>query len=188
MAEGPEISEGAVLEIAAQRMTRLSDGQREALRLVDRHMNSKEIAAELGISPHTVDQRLRGAIRIMGVTRRQEAARLLSQVEGPYQRLIHQPPDIDAAADSAEPAGAIGNEIRHADRAGGAGPAGFITEQGAVRPRSLLILPFATRNHPRNEMSVGQRLLWIVLIAMGASLSAGMYLAGLESLARLVRS
>jgi hypothetical protein len=34
-------------------------------------------------------------------------------------------------------------------------------------------------------MSIGQRLLWIILIAMGAAFSAGMYLAGLESLARL---
>ena len=37
-------------------------------------------------------------------------------------------------------------------------------------------------------MSVGQRLLWIVIIAMGAAFSAGMYLAGLESLDRLFKS
>jgi len=47
-------------------------------------------------------------------------------------------------------------------------------------------MPFATRSNPRNEMSVGQRLLWIVLISIGAAFSAGMYLAGLESLARLL--
>ncbi len=35
-------------------------------------------------------------------------------------------------------------------------------------------------------MSVGLRLLWIVLIAMGALFSAGMYLAGLESLSRML--
>jgi len=35
-------------------------------------------------------------------------------------------------------------------------------------------------------MSVGQRLLWIVLIATGAAFSAGMYLAGLESLANFL--
>lgn len=186
MAERPELSEGAVQAIAAERVARLSDGQRQVLRMVDQHLNSKEIAAELGISPHTVDQRIRGAIRILGVARRQEAARLLGQAEGPYQRLIHQPPSIDASAKSAEPDEAISYKIRHADRAGGAGTAELITEQGEVYPRPLLVWPFATRNHPRNEMSVGQRLLWIVLIAMGASFSAGMYLAGLESLARLV--
>ena len=35
-------------------------------------------------------------------------------------------------------------------------------------------------------MSVGFRLLWIVLIAVGAAFSAGMYLAGLESLGRML--
>ncbi|MFC7536533.1 helix-turn-helix transcriptional regulator [Sphingomonas sp. GCM10030256] len=188
LAERPELTEDAVLAIAAERVARLSDGQREVLQLVDNHLNSKEIAAQLGISPHTVDQRLRGAIRILGVTKRQEAARLFVQVAGSSQRLIHQPSDIDLSTDPAEPDGAISSQIRHADRAGGVGPAGFHTEQGTAGSRPLLVWPFATRNHPRNEMSVGQRLLWIVLIAMGASFSAGMYLAGLESLARLVRS
>jgi hypothetical protein len=37
-------------------------------------------------------------------------------------------------------------------------------------------------------MSVGARLLWIVLIAISAAFSAGMYLAGLESLSRMIKS
>ena len=37
-------------------------------------------------------------------------------------------------------------------------------------------------------MSVGARLFWIVMIAIGAAFSAGMYLAGLESLGRMLRS
>ena len=37
-------------------------------------------------------------------------------------------------------------------------------------------------------MSVGLRLLWIFLIAIGAIFSAGMYLAGLESLSRMIGS
>jgi hypothetical protein len=37
-------------------------------------------------------------------------------------------------------------------------------------------------------MSVGQRLFWIVVIAIGSAFSAGLYLAGLESLARLLKS
>jgi hypothetical protein len=35
-------------------------------------------------------------------------------------------------------------------------------------------------------MSVGQRLFWIAAIAIGAAMSAGMFLAGLESLGRLL--
>ncbi len=68
---------------------------------------------------------------------------------------------------------------------GGAGETGSETEQGS-QPRSPLVLPFATRSNPRNEMSVGRRLTWIIIIAVGATFSAGMYLAGLESLSRML--
>jgi len=177
------IGSGEVDEVQ-QRIARLSQGQLDCLRLVDQHLSSKEIAAELGISPHTVDQRVRGALQILGVERRAHAARLIALHCGPYQRLIHQPPYIEAATATGQSEATVRNQIRHADRAGEAGPAGFKTEQ---KPSSWssLPLPVATRSSPRNEMSIGQRLLWIVLIAMGAAFSAGMYLAGLESLARL---
>jgi len=170
---------------AAALISKLSAGQLEVLRLVDQHLSSKEIAVRLGISPHTVDQRIRTAIRILGVARRQDAARMVSQAE-PYQRLIHQAPHLDPAPIGAEDDGAISYQIRHADRAEGIGvDGGLDTEQRASLPRSSLVLPWSTRSNPRNEMSIGQRLLWIVGIAIGASFSAGMYLAGLESLARM---
>jgi DNA-binding CsgD family transcriptional regulator len=56
----------------------LSPGQIECLLLVDQHHSSKEIAVQLGISPHTVDQRIRGALDKLGVERRGEAARLVA--------------------------------------------------------------------------------------------------------------
>lgn len=171
-------------------VARLSPGQVEVLLLVDLHHSSKEIAARLGISPHTVDQRIRGALDKLGVERRGEAARMvaasLPSDDPTYQRLIHQSPHIDAAALARHQEGAVGNQIRHADRAGEASPPDFNTEQRSVGFGSPLQLPFATRSHPSNEMSVGLRLLWIVLIAMGATFSAGMYLAGLESLSRMI--
>ena len=168
------------------RVARLSQGQLDALVLVDEHLSSKEIAVELGISPHTVDQRIRGALQILGVERRSQAARMVAKVRGPYQRLIHQPPHIEGGAASAQADDAVGFQIRHADRAGGASSLGVKTEQRPRSSWSSLPLPFATRSQPRNEMSVGFRLVWIVLIAMGATFSAGMYLAGLESLARML--
>jgi len=175
-------------DVMAARVARLSAGQLDCLLLVDQHLNSKEIAAELKISPHTVDQRIRQALAILGVERRTQAARIVAQVNGPYQRLIHQSPYIPVEAQSGQPKAAVSYQIRHADRAGEAGGAGFLTEQRPVSVRSSLQLPFATRSNPRNEMSVGQRLFWIAAIAMGAAFSAGMYLAGLESLARLLKS
>ena len=172
-------------ESPATRVARLTQGQEDVLWLVADHHNSKEIAARLDISPHTVDQRVRQALQVLGVSRRQEAARMMVTVKGPSQRLIHQSPYLPDHRGSLQFEGAIGKQIRHADRAGGTGSAGFQTEQGSASVRSSLPLPFATGRQPRNEMGIGFRLLWIVLIAIGALFSAGMYLAGLESLARL---
>ena len=169
----------------AYRVAKLTEGQLDCLRLVALHLSSKEIAVELNISPHTVDQRIRGALHVLGVERRTQAARLVAQACGPYQRLIHQSPHIEVESERLHPDSAI-RQIRHADRAGGSGGAGLVTEQSRAASWTSLPLPFATRSHPRNEMSVGLRLLWIVVIATGAAFSAGMYLAGLESLARML--
>ena len=151
-----------------ERVARLTPGQLDCLRLVD--------------------QRVRQALQILGVDTRKQAARIVAQYSGPYQRLIHQSPYIPVEPESGHPEAAVSHQIRHADRAGEAEGPGFLTEQ---RPASFwpsLQPPFATRSNPRNEMSVGQRLFWIAAIAIGAAFSAGMYLAGLESLSRLLNS
>ena len=172
----------------AVRVARLSRGQLDCLLLVGQHLSSKEIAAELGISSHTVDQRIRMSLQILGVERRTQAARIVAQHSGPYQRLIHQSPHIEPTPPTDHSEAAVGQQIRHADRAGGVGGPGFKTEQRPASFRPFLQPPFATRSNPRNEMSVGQRLFWIAAIAIGAAFSAGMYLAGLESLARMLNS
>jgi DNA-binding CsgD family transcriptional regulator len=172
----------------AARVEKLTQGQLDCLLLVDQHLSSKEIAAELNISPHTVDQRIRIALQALGVERRTHAARLVARHHEPYQRLIHQSPHIEVHSPGDQSVGAVSHQIRHADRAGEAGGSDLKTEQSSYASWSSLPLPFATRSHPRNEMSVGLRLLWIFLIATGAAFSAGMYLAGLESLARLLKS
>jgi len=178
----------------AARLARLPAGQRQCLLLVDQHLSSKEIALRLGISSHTVNQRIRQALHVLGVERRGEAARMIAagapeagpDSAEPYQRLIHQPPHIDVAPEPAHQEGAVSHQIRHADRAREASSAGEYSEQNPAGHWSPLPMPFSTRSHPRNEMSVGFRLLWIVLIAIGAAFAAGMYLAGLESLSRMV--
>ncbi|WP_324806650.1 helix-turn-helix transcriptional regulator [Sphingomonas sp. LY29] len=172
------------------KVSKLTPGQVDCLLLVDQHLNSKEIAVRLGISPHTVDQRIRGALEKLGVDRRGEAARIVAAStttsSDAYQRLIHQSPHIDAPAADPHQDGAVSHQIRHADRVGKASSSGAITEQASEGSWSSLHPPFATRSHPSNAMSIGQRLMWIALIAIGASFSAGMYLAGLESLSRMI--
>jgi DNA-binding CsgD family transcriptional regulator len=183
-----EANDSRTTDPIAERVARLTKGQLDCLLLVDQHLSSKEIAAELNISPHTVDQRVRQALQILGVERRTQAARIVARFQEPYQRLIHQSPHIEPKPNPSEPQAAVSHQIRHADRAGEAGEAGFLTEQRPASFRSSLQPPFATRSNPRNEMSVGQRLFWIAAIAIGSAFSAGMYLAGLESLARLLKS
>ena len=186
-----EASDGSLP--AQDRVARLSDGQRQCLALVDQHLSSKEIAIRLGISSHTVDQRVRQSLHILGVDKRGEAARMVASVMGlssapAYQRLIHQPPYIDAADAGDHQREAVDQQIRQVDRAGGTSLDGLDTEPRPAQRWPSLPLPIATRSQPSNEMSVATRLLWIVLIAVGAAFSAGMYLAGLESLSRMVRS
>ena len=147
----------------------------------------------MGISPHTVDQRVRQALHILGVERRGEAARMVASelranMDPAYQRLIHQPPYIDEAPAPAHQDRAVGHQIRQADRAGETSLVGIDTEPRPTNRWASLPLPIATRSQPSNELSVGVRLLWIVLISIGAAFSAGMYLAGLESLTRMMSS
>jgi len=89
----------------SDRLARVPEGQRACLRLVLRHMSSKEIGRTLGISSHTVDQRLKQAMRTLGASSRVEAARMLAALEGGagYQPLVYQMADIDPEPASPAP-------------------------------------------------------------------------------------
>src|SRR3954462_9980991 len=141
-----EVSSSHSGDAMAERVARLTPGQLDCLRLVDQLLSSKEIATELQISPHTVDQRIRQALAILGVERRTQAARIVAQYSGPYQPLIHQSPYIEPGSRNGHPEAAVSHQIRHADRAGGAGDAGFLTEQRPASFRPSLQLPFGTRS------------------------------------------
>lgn len=147
------------LELAIENLT---PGQIECLMLVHQHFTSKEIGPRLGISPHTVDQRIRSALRILGCKNRYQAARLVAS---------RIPPEAMFKWQSAPPEPFVE----------------FGSQRTITRPKPTIPMPFATARYPNNEMSVPLRLLWIVAIACGAAFSVGVYLAGLESLARLVR-
>ena len=135
---------------------RLTQGQIDCLLLVHQHLTSKEIGPRLGISSHTVDQRIRGALRILGCKRRSQAATLVVSTQDKERFLLLQ-------REVAEP---------------------FVEPQTKLpdgKSRRSIRLPFATPVHPNNEMSISVRLFWIVAIASGSAFSAGLYLAGLES-------
>ncbi|MDQ3074226.1 MAG: LuxR C-terminal-related transcriptional regulator [Pseudomonadota bacterium] len=61
-----QLGDYALPDSIHSRVARLSKGQRQCLALVDQHLSSKEIALKLGISSHTVDQRVRQSLHPRG--------------------------------------------------------------------------------------------------------------------------
>src|SRR3546814_17947357 len=64
----------------------LSAAQIETLRHVFEHKNSKEIARIMGVSPHTVDERVRRSLKKLNTSNRIEAAKLLAS-NGVFDRV-----------------------------------------------------------------------------------------------------
>lgn len=62
-------------------LTALTEKEKEALRLLLRGHDAKSCARELGLSVHTVNERLRDARRKLGVTSSREAARMVLAAE-----------------------------------------------------------------------------------------------------------
>lgn len=103
----------------------------------------------MGVSPHTVDARIKAAIRILGVSSRVEAALVVSEKHGAraYQPLVYQSPELALSAPAIETAQAAGSEWQ-------------------PRPKGIGF-PFPTRGRPFNTHGLRERILWPVLIAFG---------------------
>lgn len=174
------------------RIEKLTEGQRDCLRRVLQHMTSKDIARELGVSPHTVDQRLRVAARKLGVSSRVEAARLLAQYEG-LSSEIYQPAAYQSSAVAPpDPAGSVeggtaGDERTVEHEFGEHVRERQLTYQAFVpEPHKTITLPFPTHAGEENRLGVWQRVGWIAAIAVGSALSFGAILSGLDALASLL--
>ena len=76
----------------------LTAKQREVLDLLIEHKTSKEIARELGISPHTVDQRIQFAKEKLGAASRSEVALLYRRLVEICGQLTYQDSRIAASA------------------------------------------------------------------------------------------
>ncbi len=80
----------------------LTPKQREVLDLLIEHKTSKEIGRELGISPHTVDQRIQFAKEKLGASSRSEVAQLYRRLVEICGQLTYQDSRIAAAAAEAD--------------------------------------------------------------------------------------
>lgn len=103
----------------------------------------------MGVSPHTVDARIKAAMRILGAASRQEAARMVAAagIEPDYQPLVYQRSELASETFPAQdPLVSSGNGTSGIFRLG---------------------LPFPTSDRPYNVHGLRERILWPILIAFG---------------------
>ena len=82
-------------------LARLTDNEKECLRRRLQQQTAKEMALELGVSPHAIEKRLKMARTKLGLSSSLEAARLLVVSEG-YQRTGPPAADLPAMPPASE--------------------------------------------------------------------------------------
>ena len=164
----------------ASKLEQLSNGQKECLRLVFRGYETKDIAPRVGLSIDGVNARLKAAMRTLGVSRRSEAARLLAEHEGDYQRQVHPPLVVPESPESSPDGRASNTGEQDAQHGHGLtiGEEPVPYEAPALRRRWHLRLPFPTKGRDRNDLTLLEGVIWIVVgtallaVATGAVLNA----------------
>lgn len=147
------------------RLTLLTGRQRQCLRLVASGQSSKEIAETLGgISHNTVDLHLKRAVKILGVSNRREAARLLVASEAGDQHI----------QGLGTPSPALAN---------------LTADQADIDPKRMdrthFNVPFLRQGRQLNDLKPLHRLLWIGAIALLLLFGAANFLNGLTALYRI---
>ena len=158
------------------RIDRLSNRHRDVLRGVAALRKTKQIAADLGIAPGTVDGYIAEAVRILGATDRGDAARMLARHEsaapgesgGQSSWVAAPPPPVTQIAQPV-----VEPEASRDTRANSAG--------------SLAgLLPIRRKGQRSNDLPVALRLLWVPAIAVILAVGFGMLASGLKVLADLI--
>ena len=131
-------------------------------------------------------------MRILGVDRRRDAARILAEAEGTesYPPLVYPPRDIATAPDPATlPASTENGRQQH-----GAVSVGVMREEQTVFEAAPLLrsrgfrLPLPIWGGRPSDLSLLQRLGWIFAVMLMIALTFGVFLAGVEALSRLGRA
>jgi DNA-binding CsgD family transcriptional regulator len=182
---------------AVDRVRLLTDAQKACLRGVLAHLTSRQIARELGVSPHTVDGHLRAAMQRLGVQNRTEAALLLAAMEDrfpqPHARDLAHPPPAGVAdrADclDSEPFADVHyarlevtqrEQERNISYTSGHREQGLLADRrenddGGSQAGNL-------RGVRRNERDAGQRLLLVLLVSFGSALMFAALVLSLSAL------
>jgi DNA-binding CsgD family transcriptional regulator len=175
------------------RFDRLTKRHRECLRGVRELKGSKEIAEELGIEKSTVDSYLTEAVKVLGARNRRDAALQLDAHERDSaasfataaasttpDKIGGDSPRLAGAADPLPVMATPGEWV--AGRSAGGGE-----EPGQAHPARLR-LPFRRKGQAGNDLSVGDRLIWIQVITFGLAIGFGMLMTGLQILTGIVEN
>ena len=179
------------------RFDRLTRRHRECLRGVRDLKGSKEIADALGIEKTTVDKYLVEAAKVLGARNRREAALLLAEHEA--GSAAPSPSFTNEIPSKAAPCKIGGDSIRlsdpPADLPPDASPDEMIVGTPGVsgetpfRARSPGIpLPLRRKGQRDNDLTVGDRLIWIQAITLGIAIAFGMLMTGLQVLTGLIET
>lgn len=115
----------------------LTDKEKQTLRLIAHGHDAKSSARSLGLSVHTINERLREARRKMAVSSSREAARLLLQAEG--NGALPAPPQLSVHSE-------IGEDAQRVS----------IDQEGAPRTSGV-------RRSPRRPLIIGVILMMLAL-------------------------
>lgn len=151
---------GQAAIMSDQTLDKLSDMQVACLRLVAELKKTEQIAAELGISPSTVNTHIERAIARLQVPNRREAARLV--IGWDKARAAASPSASGAGNDSLDASGRPPSEAELSR------PEKIPTEESplsAIVPAAPVEASSAIgRGRRRNDLTIPQRLLLAVLL------------------------
>jgi len=149
--------------MSSDRFDRLTEGQKECLRLFHARWEVKDIARSIGRSPVTVNQRLTAARRHLGVDRSAEAARLLAEHENASTAPTYSPPIYEP----------------------------LIVGEGTTPPAHPphgdgehwgFPMPFPTRGRPANDLTFTGKIIYALVLAALIALVFGGAVSSLSGL------
>lgn len=183
---------------AKRLLATLGEGEIACLRLVGEGLGSKAIARRLNLSPHTVDARLKATCRKLGTNSRFVAAKMLADNPLPSAEKTPDSPDTKLVYENVSlPSGPIAADKR-ASTGEGDGPddldqsmpqrPGSVPDSGSGGAWLEPDHPIAKFFGGENRLSVWQRLLVSLAIAMGSVIAFGVLVNGLVGISRLISS
>lgn len=171
-----------------ERLARLTPAQLDALELVALRRTSKEIARELGISPVTVDQRIKRAQLILGASNRNEAARFLISARQAYGKTIYGSSGLSMPAAAGKLEGSFGEwnpaDDNDAQTMMQSQAAYFASPIEGTKERQLLSVLEEIRR-PENLTPTAKTII-IIAIMIGTIFTIAMLVSLVEGISRLI--